>query len=448
MKKITLLFSFLFLTPVFAQDHFAGINTSQRVSILNAQINPAELVNLNSKYEINLFGISVNAANNKIGIGDLDAENLEDFIFSGSEAVNLRFDSEINFPSFAMRLDKWAFGLGVKAYVKLDLVDIDVNIGDAIVGEGLNAILNSTTVANNYNQRMYGTTWGEVALGAARELYENDKHKISAGATLKLLFPGSFANFGADKFTGTFNRAVGVNTLTDAQANLNFAYSGNLGDSFTDANDYSSSLFGSLNGTSVDLGANYQWKDTDGKNYKINAGIAFRNMGSMTFKDNNNAATDYNLTIQGGESLDLDQFEDAESLAEVETILLNSGFLDKTENNNTEFKVKLPAVFSAYADFKVVPKFYVTLYAKQRLNDEKANDQITTQNVISLTPRFIWKSIEVWSPWANNEVSGISGGLGFRAAGFFIGSGSAITALLTDAKQADVFLGYSFGFRK
>ncbi len=447
MKKITLLFSFLFVTPVFAQDHFSGINTSQRVSILNAQINPAELVNLKSKYEINLFGFSVNLANNKLGISDLGSDDLENLIFKGSTAVNLRFDSEINFPSFAMRLDKWAFGVGIKAYAKLDIVDLDVNVGDALINDSFSEIIDVSSVNNNYNQRFYGTTWGEVALSAAREVFENDKHKFSAGATLKLLFPGSFANFGADKFSGTFNKAVGVNTLTNAQANLNFAYSGNLGDNFTDANDYSSSLFGGLNGASVDLGANYQWKDTDGKNYKINAGIAFRNMGSMTFKDDNNADTDYNLSIQGAESLDLDLFEDAESLADVETILLNSGYLDKTENNNREFKVKLPAVFSAYADFKVVPKFYVTLYTKQKLNDEKANDQITTQNVISLTPRFIYKSIEVWSPWATNEVSGISGGLGFRAAGFYIGSGSAFTALLGDAKQADVYFGYSFGFR-
>ena len=447
MRKVALLYILLSTLPILAQDHFSGLNTSQRVSIVNAQINPATLIKLKTKYEVGIFGISLNVGNNKLGISDLASDNLEDLIFSGSEAVNLRFDSEINFPSFAMRVDKWAFGIGIKSYAKLDLVDVDVIVGDALVNDNLSTVLKTTSVINNYNQRTYGTTWGEVALTAARNVFENDKHQFSAGATLKLLFPGSFANFGTDQLTGTFNKALGTNTLTNAQANLNFAYSGNLGDSFTEANDYSSSLFGSLNGASIDLGVNYQLKDADGKNYKINAGIAFRNMGSMTFHDNNNADTNYKFSITGNESLDLDLFDDAESLSDVEAILLNSGYLDKTENNNTNFKVKLPAVFSAYADFKVVPKFYVTLYAKQKLNDEKANDQITTQNVISLTPRFIYKSIEVWTPWANNEISGISGGLGFRAAGFYIGSGSAFTALFSDAKQADVYFGYSFGFR-
>ena len=104
-------------------------------------------------------------------------------------------------------------------------------------------------------------------------------------------------------------------------------------------------------------------------------------------------------------------------------------------------------MFSAYADVKIIPKFYVALYTKQKLNDEEKNDQITTQNMISLTPRFVLRNFELWSPWASNEISGISGGLGLRAAGFFIGSGSVFTAWLGDAKQADFYLGYTFGFR-
>lgn len=448
MKKITLLLCGLSFLPSFAQDHFSGINTSHRVGVLNAQMNPAELANLTSQYEITVFGLSANIANNKVGISDLTGEdNFEDLIFAGSEAVNLRFDSEINLPSFAFRYEKWAFGVGMKAYAKLDMVDIDVNIGDAISNQGLNSLLGSTTINNNYNQRLYGTTWAELGFTVARNVYEDDQHKFNAGATFKLLFPGSFANFGADKFSGTINNTIGNHTMTNTQANLNIAYSGNLGDSFTEFSDYSGSLIGGLNGVSVDLGVNYQLKDSNSDKYLLNAGFALRNMGSMTFKDSNNSATNYELSIQGAESLDLNQFQDITSLQEVEAILLQSGFLNKTQNNNTDFKVNLPAVFSAYADVKIIPKFYVALYTKQKLNDEEKNDQITTQNMISLTPRFVLRNFELWSPWASNEISGISGGLGLRAAGFFIGSGSVFTALLGDAKQADFYLGYTFGFR-
>jgi hypothetical protein len=48
-------------------------------------------------------------------------------------------------------------------------------------------------------------------------------------------------------------------------------------------------------------------------------------------------------------------------------------------------------------------------------------------------------------PIASNEVSGMSAGIGFRAYGFYIGSASILSALIADSKQADLFLGYSFG---
>jgi hypothetical protein len=36
-----------------AQDHFSGIKNSNGFSLLSSSMNPAELSNLNSKYEIN-----------------------------------------------------------------------------------------------------------------------------------------------------------------------------------------------------------------------------------------------------------------------------------------------------------------------------------------------------------------------------------------------------------
>ncbi len=63
-------------------------------------------------------------------------------------------------------------------------------------------------------------------------------------------------------------------------------------------------MIGGLNGFSGDLGINYQWRDQPEDNpkknqnkYKLNAGLSIRNIGSMTFKDDNNYATNYVLNI-------------------------------------------------------------------------------------------------------------------------------------------------------
>jgi hypothetical protein len=57
-----------------------------------------------------------------------------------------------------------------------------------------------TSLLNNENnQRVNGTSWGEIGFSAARNLFENDKTNL-VSVLLKLLFPGSYTNFGADKF--------------------------------------------------------------------------------------------------------------------------------------------------------------------------------------------------------------------------------------------------------
>src|SRR5690606_13706512 len=151
--------------------------------------------------------------------------------------------------------------------------------------------------------------------------------------------------------------------------------------------------------------------------------------------------------IGPGESLNLNQFDEVESLREAEDILLASGFLDRTQNNASDFKVKLPTVLTLYADYNVYRSFYVSALYKHPLTDDAANNQITNQRVISLTPRLSFNHFEVWSSWSDGEFAGLTGGLGLRVYGFFIGSGSVLTALTSDAKQADVYLGYSFGLR-
>ncbi len=447
MKKITLLLALL-PAAALAQQHFSGIGTSSRTSFYNAAVNPAELANISTRFEANVIGLSINASSNKAKFSDLiSGKDLEDRLFEGDDPTDLRIDAEVAGPALSYKTGNWVFGFSTRAYGKLDLVDVDANIGDAITRAGVNSIAGSTTISNDYNQRLNGTTWGEVGLSAATALYENESHRLTAGATFKLLFPGSYANFGADSFSGTINNTLGNATLTNTQANLNIAYSGNLGEDFTDFGDYARSMFGKLNGVAADIGIAYRWKDAmepDPRRYRLKGGLSVRNIGSMKFSSTNNASTNYALSIQGAESLNLNQFQDVTSLEQVESMLLASGYLDRTENQKMDFKVKLPTVFQAYADIRLVPDLFVTLYTQQKLSDGSENDQINTENIISVTPRYLISQVELFTPLASNEIAGFTAGLGIRAYGFFAGSSSVLSALINDSRQADAFIGYCF----
>jgi hypothetical protein len=89
----------------------------------------------------------------------------------------------------------------------------------------------------------------------------------------------------------------------------------------------------------------------------------------------------------------------------------------------------------------------MTLYTQQKLGNDNKDNQITTQNVVSVIPRFSLDNFEVYSAWSANEISGTTGGLGFRIYGFYLGSSSIVTALVSDTKQADFYMGFRFGLK-
>lgn len=445
MKNLLLLPILLSTINGFSQDHFSGINTSKRVGILNIGMNPSEISNLNSRFEVQLFSSSVNVSNNKITFNDIiDGNNLENLIFKGSEPVNFNIDTEFYGPGFAIKLLKWGFAVSSKGYIKGNIVNVDPNLGSALTSNAINAIGGSSVISSANNQRMNTTTWGEIGFSVAHKIYENKKHKINGGVTFKLLFPGAYANIGLDKFQGTITENSGNFILTNAVANMNIAYSGNLGAEFTNTSDYTKSVFGNLQGMATDIGVDYQLLGS-GKNYKLKIGAALKNMGSMTFKSSDNYSTDYSLSIQGSQQLNLNQFQNINGVQDIEQVLIDSGFLNTTPKNK-DFKVQLPTVLNLYADIKIVPKLNVTLFTQQKINNNSANDQITSQNIISATPRFSVGFFEAYIPVAINEVSGTTAGFGFRLGGFFLGSNSVLSALSNDGKQADFYTGFRFGF--
>ena len=163
----------------------------------------------------------------------------------------------------------------------------------------------------------------------------------------------------------------------------------------------------------------------------------------MKFKSDNNVSNNYNLEIQGFESLNLNQFDGSESITEIEDVLISSGYLTKTSSTK-DFKINLPTVINAYADYHIYNKWYVSGYIQQKVSDDSENDFTTIQNIYTLTPRFSGKNYEIYLPFSQNEVSDFTTGLGFRLGGFFIGSGSIVTALINDSTQADLYLGFRF----
>lgn len=469
MKTKFLLLSVFLQYLSFAQEHYAGLLNSSRIGVLSVGMNPAELMNLNNRLEVNIFGTSINASNNKVGYTDIvSGTDLKKLLFESGDPANLRFDAEISGPGAAFKVLKWGFAVTTKANAKLDVVDVNVNLGDALFNSATTGLASSSSAFIEYkdNQRVVGTSWGEVGLSIARTIASTEKHKLSLGATFKLLFPGSYSNAGLDAFSGTVTKVGTDLYLSNATAGLNVAYSGNLAGNFTDFSDYSKSFTGNLNGFMGDVGINYQWRDKNivgllkSKNkYKINIGAAVKNIGSMTFKNADNYNTNYKLntsqnltdTPTGNDTTNgllLSDIKDIKTLTGIENLLISKGFINKSSPEKKDFKVKLPTTFVAYADIKLISKLYISGYMQRRVGNDSDNDQITAQNLITVTPRINLGYFEAYVPITSSEISGFNTGFGLRIGGFYLGSGSAITTLINNknSKQADIYTGFRWGF--
>jgi len=198
----------------------------------------------------------------------------------------------------------------------------------------------------------------------------------------------------------------------------------------------------------TDFGFDYQLKNKIGGGYKLKVGASVKNIGSMTFKGDDNVSNTYALNVDTPPGIDLNDFNDVEGLEDIEEVLSKpeySDYYEKTENKK-DIKVKLPTVFNLYADLKVISKLSVTFFMQQKMGDNENDDQITAINSFSITPRVNLGPFEAFLPIGSNEISGTTAGLGFRLGGFFLGSNSAITALANDSKQADAYFGFRFGF--
>jgi hypothetical protein len=453
MKKLLFLAVFTFMLGAQAQEHFAGISTSKRVGIINLTINPSELANLNNHFEIQLLSSSLSVSNNKVGINDLfDDTNTEDLLLAGDKPINFTFSNQIIGPGVAVRLLKWRFAITSKAVMNAGVLNVNPVLASYLTGSDVHQLPTNgvgEVVRSLANQRFNGTVWGEVGFAVARKVWENEKSLLNAGMNIKLLFPGSYANMGIGNFQGTITNDAtsGDLLLTNATADVNFAYSGSLSQNFNETNQYTRSIYGNMDGLAADIGVDYQIKK--GNSYKLKVGASIMNLGGMTFNDNENNSVDYKLNISGvDQKLKLNFFDGVDDIPAIRQHLIDealAGNIEFTEiKSNKDFKVSLPTTLNLYADVHLISKLNLTLFTQQKLNSNSRNNQITAQTIYSITPRFGIGFFEAYMPISYNDFSGNNAGLGFRLGGFFMGSNSILSAISADSKQIDLNFGFRF----
>jgi hypothetical protein len=440
MKKLIASSLLMVLSNSMAQEHFAGYNTSNRIGVVQSSYHPALLSFQTNKFDVQFGGLNASVSNNKLGTKDIFNDNFESKLWEESSPISFRIDAEVIGIGAAFKYNNWGFGLLFKSNIKMNLTDINSKLGNAIIN-GSDDLAIATSLLNvKENQRINATVWSEIGASVSRTIINKDNHFLSIGTTLKLLMPASYANFGLSNLNANLNSTLTNDVLASASGNLNIAYSGNLANDFTNSKNYTQSIFGKPNGFAIDFGTAYQMVDDEGVS-KFTISASVRNIGSMTFTGADNKNQNYRLN---GTNINLNDYQNISSFKELETKLINDGHLIIV-NGTQDIKVNLPATFNFLATAKLISKFHASINLQQKLNDTQDNDQINSINFVTITPKLVFKNFELYLPLSNNEIAGFTGGFGLRAGGFYIGSGSVLTAIASDTKQMDLFFGFSLG---
>jgi outer membrane protein OmpA-like peptidoglycan-associated protein len=453
MKKTVGAFLVIFLSLTARTQTFPGYRTSSYTGVNGVFFNPANIADSRYKWDVNVFAINGFVGNNQSGLRFSDitrsfnSDSLKSKLLRGNSNVNSLSYVDVLGPSFMISLSpKTSIAITTRSRVFANGRNIDGNLAGAILDGG------STTagIPFNFNTNMlvHATGWTEIGASVGQVFTNKGSHNFfKGGLTIKYLagtadsylstsgLSGSVNGSGATFLTGTTG-AIALNTTA-----ANFS-------------DYKFSDFFKFNGHGVggDIGFVYEYRpsqdysmyvtDRWADQHKLRIAVSLMDVGRIKFDRSTNQASSYAVNIPPGGAFGLNQFA-GKSVKDYKGILDASPYFTGTPQGSS-YNVNLPTTIQGDIDYRIVGGFAVDL-AGQFTTTKTGSFNLYYYNSYSLTPRWENHLFSVELPLNYNELTHFNAGIAFRVGPFFIGSGSVLSALVHDSRQADLHVGVHFG---
>lgn len=416
----------------YTHDNYAGVQ--------GALFNPASIVDSRFKTDINLFSISTSVNNDAYGLKlsdafksgfDFDTQAKKSFTNNNNAVVNTDFMG----PSFMFNIaPKHSLAIFTRARAFVNVLNVNGQVINDIAKDNSTSFPSTTLGSPN----TVGNSWGELGISYAAVLLQRGQHFLKGGFTAKYL--QGVANYHLQGNNITLQYTNGGTPLLDSYTTTGTAVYGSSQDfSTNDKIDFDSKS----RGVGFDLGLVYEWRpDYDASRadinnlkevnkYKIRFGVSVTDLGSMTYDKGVRNTYNLNKTISQANYDSADNFDDFMKNNYANTIV------------NGAVKAYLPTAVHADVDWNIHRKFYLNLNGDFSVVDKSKLNQNSISNRVSLTPRFESKWFSFYVPVSYMDYSKQAQvGVGLRTGIFFIGSGSALSNIISDNSRAvDFHLG-------
>ncbi len=436
---------------------YQGYRTNNYTGVNGLFFNPASIADSRYKWDVNIFSIDGYAGNNQNTLKFKDitrsfnADSLKSKLLS-SNGDDLSALSRVDIfgPSFMFNAGrKTAFAISTRARVWANATDINGRLARAVIDGGepkdsypFNFDVSQGDV-NSVGWTEIGATWGQVLTNSMSH------HQLKGGLTVKYLGGVANAYLRQTNLRGSVVEVAGETYLTNTTGSISL--------NTTDANfsDYKFGDFFKFNGHGVggDVGLVYEYRprvdyseyedDRAITKYKLRVGVSVMDIGQIRFKKSTNDAANYNVAIPPAATFALSSFE-GRSVSEYTDILDASPYFTNTGTGEREYEISLPTTVHANVDYNINDRWFINL-AGQIATSKTNGLNLYAFNSYTLTPRYDVERFGFSVPINYNELTDFNAGVSFRFGPVFLGSGSVITALFNNNKQADLHFGVRFG---
>ncbi len=433
-NKIIFLFVLTSVLSAKAQSYL-GYYYDNYAGVQSALYNPASIADSRFKADINLTSFSAAVGNDYYGFSVSDLMKGGDYDFElqskkfPSNSNNFIVNADIMGPSFMFNIaPKHALAVFTRARSIVNVRNID---GDLFNKLSSDFDASQDYSINSQNFSVVGNAWGELGLSYAAVILNKNQHFLKGGLSLKYLQGIGNAYMKANNVSLAYDNNSDNPTLNTLTTTGNLTYGGSQE---LENDDYEFNQ--NSNGFGADLGfvyeyrpnyANFSADDKDLNKYKLRFGVSVTDIGSITYKDATQRIHDLNGTRTE------EQFEELSSDEYLKTFPTTYSDAKKTS---------LPTAIHTNIDWNFYKKFYLNLNSDMSLTSKTALNSNSIENAVSLTPRYEVKWFSFYLPLSYMQYSDFRAGFGFRAGPLFLGSGSAISNLISDeSKGIDVHLG-------
>ena len=447
----SILISILATRPAIAQ-RFLGTSTGEWNAMSSLYLNPANIADCREQLSISILSLNFDV-NNSLGtfskFGEYSATSPNNFKITGTKDFNMIIpDVEIRGPGIMYSISK-KHSLALTAGFRLmnQFNNFDPSLYKIIMDPG--SAPGSNFKVNSKNFNWTANMWTEVGLTYGAVILDNEKNEIKLGITLKKLFGIGYISVTGNNINVAYK--ADSNVLYATNTDLEFA-SNVVNDNTAifkglNAGNFLSRVFGSTagGGLSADIGVVYKrrigesdpsdyMESTTTHNLVLSASVT--DFGSINYSNSTNA----NIQVSGNGFLSGQGIsQNANNSASFLNYVKQQGFTADTMSKGN--RVFLPTALLLSADMQIYGHIFGNLLYINNLAN-RMNFGNSYYNQVTFTPRYDKHNMSFALPITYSMLSSdIKVGVGYRIAGFFIGSDDMLAFIHKNQRGFDLYLG-------